>query len=226
VVVVVLLSGGGGMTRAQDPLAGGAGDAFYPPMQPRRPQTTSRGMRPQWIGQLGFLAAGAATMKVLDFRKERKLKKRLEATTTSLEFKRVEAQQLNQRLNHLQYQVGELRQALYESEAEALQRDYDEFKAPDADDHDAIVAEEFFEYIQNYMRAYPNVPEDDYPTFRDFDTDASGAVTFNEWQAYLQQQQKSKRDSTEKKAASATSTKKTPPHQQQRYPPSQQQQRR
>lgn len=46
-------------------------------------------------------------------------------------------------MQQLEYRIKELQQALYECEADALQRDYDEFKAPDIDDDDVISAAEF-----------------------------------------------------------------------------------
>ena len=45
---------------------------------------------------------------------------------------------------------------------------------------------EFGAYIKNYMKAYPHIPEEDYPTFDDFDRNGDGTVTFKEWQAHLQ----------------------------------------
>jgi hypothetical protein len=40
----------------------------------------------------------------------------------------MEMQQLQYMVQQYEYQIHELQQALYESESEALQRDYDEFK--------------------------------------------------------------------------------------------------
>ena len=45
---------------------------------------------------------------------------------------------LNPTLPPSRYQNQELKQALYESEQEALQRDYEEFKQPDANGDDVI----------------------------------------------------------------------------------------
>ena len=49
------------------------------------------------------------------------------------------------------------------------------------------------------MKAYPHIPEDDYPTFSDFDKNGDGTVTFKEWQAYLQAQKKEAKASKESK---------------------------
>ena len=119
---------------------------------------------------------------------------------TNLQYKNVESQQLAKKIQTLEMRIHELRQALYESEAEKLQRDYDEFRAPDMNNDDVISADEFVNYITQYMRAYPD--GDDYPTFNDFDQDANGQVTFDEWQAYLRQQQQLRKHLDEASAAS------------------------
>mmetsp|Transcript_20183 Transcript_20183/g.64998 ORF Transcript_20183/g.64998 Transcript_20183/m.64998 type:complete len:218 (+) Transcript_20183:369-1022(+) len=192
---------------AQDPLAP---SDFYPPPAARgmRPvgATAPPQQRPPWLGHLGFLAFGAGAMKVVDLARERKLKRSLDAASSSLESKRRESLQLSSRLRSLEFEVDELRNALYRSEAEALQRDWDEFKAPDLDDDDFISAEEFFSYIDQYMKAYPTIPQGDYPTFGDFDRDRSGDVTFQEWQAYLQQQSKQKDGAGDKEGSSSSSS--------------------
>lgn len=126
---------------------------------------------------------------------------------TAMDFKRIENKQLNYKVQQLEYRVKELQQALYESEAEALQRDYDEFKAPDLDNDDVISKAEFSSYIKNYMKAYPQIPEDEYPTFEEFDIDGNGVVTFEEWQRYLQLQNKKESSSSSRQGAAAASRK-------------------
>ena len=54
---------------------------------------------------------------------------------------------------------------------------------------------EFGAYIKNYMKAYPHIPEEDYPTFDDFDRNGDGTVTFKEWQAYLKEQKAARKSS-------------------------------
>ena len=51
------------------------------------------------------------------------------------------------------------------------------------------------------MKAYPHIPERDYPTFDDFDQNGDGTVTFKEWQHYLQQQKKDAKGSTKQSKA-------------------------
>merc|ERR1719162_2643777 len=68
-----------------------------------------------------------------------------------------------------------------ETEAEALQRDYDEFKQPDVDNDDRISRAEFNSYVKDYLSSYPGLAEKDYPRFEDFDHDKSGFVSFKEY---------------------------------------------
>ena len=45
--------------------------------------------------------------------------------------------------------------------------------------------QQFSAYIRNYMKAYPHIPPEEFPTFEDFDMNRDGLVTFQEWQEYL-----------------------------------------
>lgn len=103
--------------------------------------------------------------------------------------KNVEVQKLKTMIYEFEYRNQELKQALYESEQESIKRDYEEFKQPDANGDDVISRAEFSTYIRNYMKAYPHIPQEEYPTFEDFDMNRDGLVTFAEWQEYLYQQQ-------------------------------------
>lgn len=160
----------------QDPLGG---EYFAPP-------------DPHFFRDMALVATGACAMKVVDATLARRQRRRAESDLgtmrTALDFKRIESQREAYKAAQLDRQVKELQRALYECEAEALQRDYDEFKAPDVDDDDVISEAEFAAYINNYMTAYPDIPREDYPTFADFDKDNDGVVTFKEWQQYLQHQ--------------------------------------
>jgi phage anti-repressor protein len=40
---------------------------------------------------------------------------------------------------------------------------------------------QFSTYIRNYMKAYPHIQPEEYPTFEDFDMNRDGLVTFQEW---------------------------------------------
>jgi len=216
-LVVALVS----CARAQDPLAGsyfdgggaGAGGGMgggpmpmspggFAPESPRPVAGGGGG----WGRALAFASLGAGCMKAYDAsvasRTRRSHEKGINALQTSLAVKRVEAEQLVAHVQTQTYQIKELQRALYDSEAEALQRDYEEFKAPDVDGDDKISIYEFGSYIQNYMKAYPHIPERDYPTFADFDKNGDGTVTFKEWQHYLQQQKKDAKGSTKQAKAS------------------------
>ena len=185
---------------AQDPLAGfGGGDAYgAPPPQPMAPGPGGPpGIAPArggggLGGKLAFLTIGAGVVKAFDTfqsqKKQREHESQLSKLQTSVAVKRVESEQVAQQLQTCYQTVRSLQQALYESEQEALQRDYEEFKAPDSDGDERISMYEFGAYIKNYMKAYPHIPEEDYPTFDDFDRNGDGTVTFKEWQAYLKEQ--------------------------------------
>ena len=185
---------------AQDPLAGfGGGDAYgAPPPQPMAPGPGGPpGIAPArggggLGGKLAFLTIGAGAVKAFDTfqaqKKQREHDSALSKLQTSVAVKRVESEQVAQQLQTCYQTVRSLQQALYESEQEALQRDYEEFKAPDSDGDERISMYEFGAYIKNYMKAYPHIPEEDYPTFDDFDRNGDGTVTFKEWQAYLKEQ--------------------------------------
>ena len=185
---------------AQDPLAGfGGGDAYgAPPPQPMAPGPGGPpGIAPArggggLGGKLAFLTIGAGAVKAFDTfqsqKKQREHKSQLSKLQMSVAVKRVESEQVAQQLQTCYQTVRSLQQALYESEQEALQRDYEEFKAPDSDGDERISMYEFGAYIKNYMKAYPHIPEEDYPTFDDFDRNGDGTVTFKEWQAYLKEQ--------------------------------------
>ena len=185
---------------AQDPLAGfGGGDAYgAPPPQPMAPGPGGPpGIAPArggggLGGKLAFLTIGAGAVKAFDtfqsHKKQREHESQLSKLQTSVAVKRVESEQVAQQLQTCYQTVRSLQQALYESEQEALQRDYEEFKAPDSDGDERISMYEFGAYIKNYMKAYPHIPEEDYPTFDDFDRNGDGTVTFKEWQAYLKEQ--------------------------------------
>ena len=121
--------------------------------------------------------------------KSKKSQKELERLYQIVSAKNVEIQKLKTMVYEYEYRNQELKQALFESEQESLKRDYEEFKQPDANGDDVISRAEFATYIHNYMKAYPHIPKEEYPTFEDFDINRDGLVTFQEWQEYLYQQQ-------------------------------------
>lgn len=137
-------------------------------------------------------AAGLVLGHVSPFRSgtgSKKSKQEMERLYKIISAKNVEVQKLKTMIYEFEYRNQELKQALYESEQESIKRDYEEFKQPDANGDDVISRAEFSTYIRNYMKAYPHIPQEEYPTFEDFDMNRDGLVTFAEWQEYLYQQQ-------------------------------------
>jgi Ca2+-binding EF-hand superfamily protein len=82
--------------------------------------------------------------------------------------------------------------ALYKNyeklEKDTLERDYEEFKAPDSNNDDMISRQEFNSYVKKYLSSFPELSEKDFPKFDDFDLDGDGLVSFDEWQKFLSQQ--------------------------------------
>ncbi|RYH26485.1 EF-hand domain-containing protein [archaeon] len=78
--------------------------------------------------------------------------------------------------------------AYEELEKETVERDYEEFKAPDTNNDDMISRAEFNAYVTKYLSSFPELSEADFPKFDDFDQDEDGLVSFDEWQKFLVQQ--------------------------------------
>ena len=126
---------------AQDPLAGfGGGDAY--PSRRRRRAPAGRRASPHHEVEAAWAASwlltiGAGAVKAFDTfqsqKKQREHESQLSKLQTSVAVKRVESEQVAQQLQTCYQTVRSLQQAFYESEQEALQRDYEEFKAPDSD---------------------------------------------------------------------------------------------
>mmetsp|Transcript_23616 Transcript_23616/g.30863 ORF Transcript_23616/g.30863 Transcript_23616/m.30863 type:complete len:248 (+) Transcript_23616:94-837(+) len=97
--------------------------------------------------------------------------------------------QLSQKLKEGYKQIEEQESLAYQYGVDVgmgtLQADYEEFKMPDADGDDRITREEFNAYVRAYMKAYPDIPLEEYPKFEDFDMNKDGVVTFEEWQQFL-----------------------------------------
>lgn len=87
-----------------------------------------------------------------------------------------------------QTEYQKLYKAYEEIEKETVERDYEEFKAPDTDNDDLISREEFNVYVKKYLSSFPELSEKDFPRFEEFDLNADGIVSFEEWQTYLYQQ--------------------------------------
>ncbi|KAJ1405528.1 hypothetical protein B484DRAFT_404408, partial [Ochromonadaceae sp. CCMP2298] len=69
-----------------------------------------------------------------------------------------------------------------------VERDYEEFKAPDTDGDDMISRTEFNTYVRKYLSSFPELSEKDFPKFEEFDLNQDGIVSFAEWQQFLVQQ--------------------------------------
>lgn len=87
-----------------------------------------------------------------------------------------------------QQEYQKLYKAYEEIEKETIERDYEEFKAPDTDNDDIISREEFNIYVKKYLSSFPEMSERDFPRFEEFDLNNDGKVTFDEWQTFLYQQ--------------------------------------
>ena len=94
----------------------------------------------------------------------------------------------SQREQQWQKEYQTLYKAYKSMEKDNLERDWDEFKAPDTDGDDKVTKEEYAIYVRKYLQSFPELTEADFPKFDDFDLDADGVVSFAEWQKYLQQQ--------------------------------------
>jgi len=87
-----------------------------------------------------------------------------------------------------QAEYQKLYKAYQQMEQETLERDYEEFKAPDTNGDDMITRAEFNTYVRKYLSSFPELSEKDFPKFDEFDLDGDGIVSFEEWQRFLQQQ--------------------------------------
>lgn len=87
-----------------------------------------------------------------------------------------------------QAEYSKLYKAYEQLEKETLERDYEEFKAPDTDNDDKISRTEFNTYVRKYLSSFPELSERDFPRFEEFDLDGDGIVSFEEWQQFLYQQ--------------------------------------
>lgn len=93
-----------------------------------------------------------------------------------------------QREAQWQKEYQKLYKAYEALEKDSLERDYEEFKAPDTDGDDKVTREEYAIYVRKYLASFPELSEKDFPNFDEFDLDADGTVSFAEWQRYLKQQ--------------------------------------
>ena len=90
-----------------------------------------------------------------------------------------------QREKQWQAEYQKLYKAYEEMEKETVERDYEEFKAPDTNNDDMISRAEFNIYVKKYLSSFPELSERDFPRFEEFDLDGDGIVSFEEWQQFL-----------------------------------------
>ena len=84
-----------------------------------------------------------------------------------------------------QKEYQKLYAAYEELNKETIERDYEEFKAPDTNNDDMITRSEFNIYVKKYLSSFPELSERDFPRFEEFDLDGDGVVSFEEWQQFL-----------------------------------------
>jgi len=105
-----------------------------------------------------------------------------------------------QRDQQWQTEYQKLYKAYEKLETETMERDYEEFKAPDTNGDDMISRAEFAIYVRKYLSSFPELSEKDFPKFDEFDLNGDGIVSFEEWQQFLalQSQEKAKGGSAKK----------------------------
>ena len=119
----------------------------------------------------------------------KKLKKKYDMEKREL-IQNLQLQEESYRLREHQWQTeySKLYKAYDSLEKETLERDYEEFKAPDTNNDDMISRAEFNTYVRKYLSSFPELSEKDFPKFEEFDLDGDGIVSFDEWQQFLVQQ--------------------------------------
>jgi hypothetical protein len=83
-----------------------------------------------------------------------------------------------QRETQWQTEYNKLYKAYEKLEKETLDRDYEEFKAPDTNNDDMISRAEFNTYVKKYLSSFPELSERDFPRFEEFDLDGDGIQIF------------------------------------------------
>eukprot|EP01038_Epipyxis_sp_PR26KG_P013834 gene13834-18555_t len=132
---------------------------------------------------LGGLISGWHTSRTMKRRNEKEKKELLQYIQLQDEIYKHRDQQW-------QAEYNKLYKAYQELETESIERDYEEFKAPDTNNDDMISRSEFNTYVRKYLSSFPELSEKDFPKFEEFDLDGDGVVSFDEWQRFLALQKK------------------------------------
>ena len=85
-----------------------------------------------------------------------------------------------QREKQWQGEYQKLYKAYEELEKDSLERDYEEFKAPDTDGDDKVTREEYAIYVRKYLASFPELSEKDFPNDDDFHLHPDGTESFAE----------------------------------------------
>ena len=140
-------------------------------------------------GSLTGILAGIVGSFIGGWRQARKLGKKYKLEKDELlNYIKMQEDIYKQRDNQWQNEYQKLYKAYETLENETLERDYEEFKAPDTNNDEMISRQEFAIYVKKYLSSFPELTEADFPKFDDFDLNHDGMVTFDEWQRYLQMQ--------------------------------------
>jgi len=137
-------------------------------------------------GLFGGLLGGVLKQKSLGA-KYAKEKKQL------LDYVKMQEDVYKQRDQQWQNEYQKLYKAYEKMESETLERDYEEFKAPDTNGDDMITRSEFAIYVKKYLSSFPELSEKDFPKFDEFDLNGDGIVSFSEWQQFLVLQKEAER---------------------------------
>ncbi len=141
----------------------------------------------------GIIASGVASFifggLVGGWFQTRRLNKQHEKSKKEmLNYVQLQEEIQKQQLLYWQKNYNKLYAAYEELQKESIERDYEEFKAPDTDNDDMITREEFDTYVRKYLSSFPELSEKDFPKFEEFDLNHDGIVSFDEWQEFLAQQ--------------------------------------
>lgn len=163
---------------------------------PRKIKTNGRG---NLVPYVGCFAIGGCLAYIFQQFRINKLNQDLDSVHNSWR----ESDEINRRTIQKWKMDYQKLYALYEDlEKETVERDYEEFKAPDADNDDIITLSEFNTYVRKYLASFPELSEQDFPKFEEFDLNHDGKVTFDEWQQFLVMQ-KLKEDSKKAEGSDA-----------------------